>query len=121
MQRLTRAEFETRFVCRPPSRDFNGLFGPELHVDCDATISGVVEGALYVHGEAHVVVTGIVEGSAHVDPEAVLWVQGLVEGPLHVEGAALSNGGCGSVCANRNAIVHDPTEPADSEMRIAGV
>ncbi len=118
MQRLTRAEFEARFSRRPPAEVWDGSYR-DLHIDRDATVSGAVEGSLFVHGRACVVVTGRVDGSAHVDADSVLWVEGLVEGRVYVEGAAFVNGAGRSPIGGSGAVVYDPCEPADSETGAA--
>lgn len=117
MKHLSQDEFESRFIRRPSAVDFDGLYHRDLHVDRDATISGAVEGSLYIHGNSHVFVNGRVDGSVHVAREAVLWVGGLVEGPVYVDGAAFLNGACGSAHGDHAAFVHDPCEPADSKTR----
>jgi hypothetical protein len=111
---LTRNEFDSRFIRRAPTVDFDGLYR-DLRIDRDAVLTGAVQGSLSIDNGAHVLLTGMVGGPVHVSPDAVLWVEGLVDGGVSIDGgAAFLNGTC-SARGNRSAVAYDPSEPGGSE------
>ncbi len=114
MKYLTRNEFDSRFIRRAPTVDFDGLYR-DLRIDRDAVLTGAVQGSLSIDNGAHVLLTGMVGGPVHVSPDAVLWVEGLVDGGVSIDGgAAFLNGTC-SARGNRSAVAYDPSEPGGSE------
>ena len=68
MKYLTRGEFEARYPRRAGGVAIDGIITSDLHLNEDATILGMVEAPVFIHGDTHVVVTGVVESAVVYDP-----------------------------------------------------